>query len=134
MAGQQTPTEVTVPVASLPQVPWTGDQPGIAGGALQPSFVGWPTPTGYLPPYAPILDMPALNSAQELCVTVASSACTSLSCINGIGFAVAPYVVDQTARLALDSGSPQFSKGVELYGSCVRAVMGGSVPGRNIYL
>jgi hypothetical protein len=78
--------------------------------------------------------MPALNSTQELCVTVAVSQCTTLSCINGVGAGVAPYVVDQTARLALDSGAPEFMKGVEMYGSCVRAVLGGSVPGRNIYL
>jgi hypothetical protein len=67
-------------------------------------------------------------------VTVSTSQCTSISCLNGIGFAVAPYVVDQTSRLALDAGAPEFAKGVELYNSCVRAVMGGVTPGRNIYL
>lgn len=129
MAGQQAPTEITVSGAQPGRpFPWIASNNG-------PSFVGWPAaPEGYLSPFQPILDYPALNSTQELCATVAISQCSSISCLNGVSFGAAPYVADQTARLALDAGAPEFSKGVELYGSCVRAVMGGVTPSRNIYL
>jgi len=134
MARRSQPAEVRVPVAQLPSAPWVGDTPAVLRGAPGPSFVGWPAPEGYLPPYAPILDYPSLNSAQELCATVATSQCTSLSCINGVSFAISPYVVDQSARLALDAGSPSFIKGFDLYASCTRAVMGGVSPGVNLYM
>jgi len=134
MARRSQPAEVRVPVAQLPATPWVGDTPAVLRGVPGPSFVGWPAPEGYLPPYSPIIDYPSLNSAQELCSTVSTSQCSSLSCINGTAFAIAPYAVDQTARLALDAGSPEFVKGVDLYHSCVRAVMGGVSPGRNLYM
>lgn len=133
MARRAQPAEVRVPVAQLPVAPWVGDTPAVLRGAPVPSFVGWPAPEGYLPPFAPIVDYASLNSTQELCSTVATSQCSSLSCINGLAFAMAPYVVDQTARLALDAGSPEFIKGFELYNSCTRAVMGGQTPMPNIY-
>jgi hypothetical protein len=100
---------------------------------MEPSFVGWQTPAGYLPPYAPLIDYPALNSAQALCANVAASNCTTTSCLNGVAFAVKPYQVDNTARLALQAGSPEFAKGVGLYQVALRAVLGGTTPGYNIF-
>jgi hypothetical protein len=128
-----TPKQVIVPVAdlpvvNLPEVPWVADP------LVQPSYVGWNTPRGYLPPYAPLIDYPSITSVQGLCATVAVGSCRSLGCLNGVAFAVDPFVVDSNTRLALDAGSPAFVNGVNLYNECVRAVAGGWGPGPNVFI
>ena len=131
--GPTAPRSIVVPEVKLPVTPWMGDDPAVFPYP-QPSFIGWPAPSGYLPPYAPIIDYPAINSAQRLCSTIASSQCMSYECLNGVGFGVSPYLVDQTARLALDAGSRQFVQGLETYQSCVRAIMGGETAGPNLFI
>lgn len=131
-AGASTPKEVVVPVVDLPQVPWTAD-PAVYQYP-QPSFVGWPAPRGMLPPFAPLIDYPSLTSTTGLCATVAVSSCRSIGCLNGIAFAVEPFIVNQNARLALEAGSPEFVNGVQLYQQCVRAVSGGWGPGPNVFI
>jgi hypothetical protein len=132
MAGQA-PASNVVPEVQLPVAPWDGDNQSIYP-AGQPSFIGWDTPTGYLPPYAPIIDFPSISSASRLCSTIGKSQCTTYSCHHGVEFGVAPYIVDQTARLALDVGSREFIKGLNLYQSCQRAVSGGLQAGPNVFI
>jgi hypothetical protein len=65
---------------------------------------------------------------------LSKSQCRSYSCLRGVEFGVAPYIVDQTSRLALDVGSPQFVQGLNLYQSCQRAVSGGLPAGPNVFI
>lgn len=132
MAGQA-PAEIVVPEIALPLVPWDGDNEAVYPYG-QPSFVGWETPTSYLPAYAPIIDFPSITSASRLCTTVAKSQCSTYGCHNGVEFGVAPYIVDQTARLALQAGSREFVRGLNLYQTCTRAVSGGLPPGPNVFI
>jgi hypothetical protein len=113
------------PPPAQPGVPWVSDDRAVTPYP-QPSFVGWPTPAGYVPPYAPLIDWPSLNTTEGLCSTVASAYCSTTACMNGVRYAIAPYFVDDAARLALDAGSPEFVSGFQKYNACAQSVMGGT--------
>lgn len=134
MAGQ-IPAEIIVgpPEIKLPVVPWDGDNLAVYPDG-QPSLIGWDVPPGYLPPFAPIVDFPSITSASRLCSTVSKSQCSTYACHHGVEFGVAPYIVDQTARLALEVGSREFVRGLNLYQSCQRAVSGGLPGAPNVFI
>ncbi len=139
MAGQA-PAAIVNPEISLPVEPWDSNNPAFYSDSDQPSYAGFEpaprynAPAGYVLPIAPIIDFPSITSASRLCSTVAKSQCTTYGCHHGVEFGVAPYIVDQTARLALDVGSPEFVRGLNLYQSCQRAVSGGLPAGPNVFI
>jgi hypothetical protein len=132
MSGQATIVQTVPEFTFRPSAPWDSDNIAIYPEP-QPSLIGWQVGAA-IPPYSALLEMPSINNTQGLCKAVAVSACRSLRCLNGVDFAIAPYMVSESSRLALDAGSPDFVQGVELYSQCIRSVSGGWTRGPNEFL
>ena len=111
---------------SLGPRPW----PPAPGSAHlgDPAFLAYPVPTGYIPPYKGVINYADQWQAGEMCIRVAAASCQTGVCMNGVSFAHSPFVPDKTSRLALDVGSPQFNRGMNLYNVCTMALAGWDAP------